>query len=462
MSPLLRTLSPILFVLLVLQSNSVFAANQALMELLRALKENNTIDNNTYQLVKRVAEQEDNAGSTGTKAQLDEKIDRAVEIKVAEITKNNSNVSIDTKGKFTVVSDDGEFKFRIGGRIQMDAATYGEDGLRHNDGTELRRVRLFAQGSLWQYWNYKLQYDFTGSGINGLQDAYIDYAGLNPISIRVGHFKEPFGLQNMTSSKHVAFTERALMSAFSPGRNIGVQLGTHGDNWTLNAGLFGQGRDGALADDDEGIGISSRATFAPEISNKSRLHIGVALSYRNTGSIDSVRFSERPESHVTNQRLVNTGSIDTDDFIRVGLEAALISGPFSLESEYNHIQLNRASGALPDLDFSGYYVQGSWFITGESIPYNASTGIFGKPRLNGIVGKGGRGALQLALRFSSLDLNDADISGGKEENFSVGLNWYTTPNIRLSANYIKVLDVDGGPAAGDEPEAFQIRAQVEF
>ena len=463
MSPLLRTLSPILFVLLVLQSSTVFSANQALMELLRALKENGTIDNNTYQLVKRVAEQENNTGSVGTNAQLDEKIERVVETKVAETTKNNSKVSIDTEeGKFTVASDDGDFKFRIGGRIQMDAATYDEDGLRHNDGTELRRVRLFAQGTLWQYWNYRLQYDFTGSGINGLQDAYIDYAGLNPVSIRFGHFKEPFGLQNMTSSKYVLFTERALMSAFSPGRNIGIQLGTRGDNWTLNAGLFGQGRDGALADDDEGLGISSRGTFAPKIGDTTRLHVGAALSYRSTGSIDRVRFRERPESHVTNQHLVDTGSIDTDDFIRVGLEAALISGPFSLESEYNHIELNRDSGALPDLDFSGYYVQGNWFITGESIPYNASTGTFGKPRLNGIVGKGGIGAWQLVLRFSSLDLNDADINGGEEQNFSVGLNWYTTPNIRLSANYIKVLDVDGGPAAGDEPDIFQIRAQVEF
>ena len=225
-SPLLRTLSPILFVLLMLQSNSVFAANQALMELLRALKENNTIDNNTYQLVKRVAEQEDNAGSTGTKAQLDEKIDRAVEIKVAEITKNNSNVSIDTKGKFTVVSDDGDFKFRVGGRIQMDAATYAEDELRHNDGTEIRRARLFAQGTLWQYWNYRLQYDFSGSGINGLQDAYIDYAGLKPVSIRLGHFKEPFSLQGMTSSKYLPFMERSLIIAFTQGRNIEVMKDT--------------------------------------------------------------------------------------------------------------------------------------------------------------------------------------------------------------------------------------------
>lgn len=465
MSQIIRTIPSILLVLLMLPSASAIAGdNQALMELIKALQENGTIDAKTYQLVKSVAEQESDSSivaATGA-ASIDEKIEKVVEAKVKENNEKNNKVDINTNGKFEVTSNDGDFKFRVGGRIQVDGASYAEDASRHNDGTELRRVRLFAQGMLWQYWNYKLQYDFTGSGINGLQDAYIDYRGLKPVSFKFGHFKEPFGLQNMTSSKYVAFTERALISAFSPGRNIGIQLGTHGDNWSLNAGLFGQGRDGAIADDDEGMGVSGRATFAPEISENTRLHLGAALSYRNTGSIDSVRFRERPESHVTNNHLVDTGSIDADDFTRVGLEAALISGPFSLESEYNYIDLNRANSGLANLDFSGYYVQGSWFITGESIPYDAKNGTFGKPRVKGIVGKGGVGAWQLAMRFSSLDLNDADINGGEEQNFSLGLNWYTTPNIRLSANYVNVLDVNGGSSAGDEPNAFQLRAQVEF
>ena len=78
------------------------------------------------------------------------------------------------------------------------------------------------------------------------------------------------------------------------------------------------------------------------------------------------------------------------------------------------------------------------------------------------VGKGGIGAWQLAMRFSSVDLNDKDITGGDAQNFSLGLNWFTTNNIRMSANYINVLDVNGGAGNGDEPEAFQMRAQVEF
>ncbi|MBT7952824.1 MAG: hypothetical protein HN764_14445, partial [Gammaproteobacteria bacterium] len=178
MSQIIRTIPLILLVLLILPSSSAFAgSNQALMELLKALQENGTIDAKTYLLVKSVAEQDSASSSVAatTATSIDKKIEKVVEAKVAESNKLNNKVTINTLGKFEVASNDGDFKFRVGGRIQVDGASYAEDASRHNDGTELRRVRLFAQGTLWQYWNYKLQYDFTGSGIDGLQDAYIDY-----------------------------------------------------------------------------------------------------------------------------------------------------------------------------------------------------------------------------------------------------------------------------------------------
>jgi phosphate-selective porin OprO/OprP len=59
-------------------------------------------------------------------------------------------------------------------------------------------------------------------------------------------------------------------------------------------------------------------------------------------------------------------------------------------------------------------------------------------------------------------MNDGDINGGEETNLTAGLNWFVTPDIRLSANYVSVLEVDGGPAAGDEPDIFQIMTLVEF
>ena len=141
---------------------------------------------------------------------------------------------------------------------------------------------------------------------------------------------------------------------------------------------------------------------------------------------------------------------------------AYINGPFHLQSEYYHTTVDREISTNEDLTFSGFYVEGGWFLTGESMNYKASKGSFSRVTPKGVVGKGGIGVWQVAMRYSSLDLTDEDITGGEEDNFTVGLNCYATPNIRFAANYVNVLDVEGGPKDGDEPESFQIRTQVEF
>ncbi len=435
-----------------------YADNDALLELLKALHENGTIDTQTYQRIMSV--NEDKPPASPAAVELTDEVKQAVNSEVAEATQDQSRIT--TKGKFMVESPDGDFSFRVGGRIMVDAAIYSEDELHHNDGTEVRRARLFAEGKLWENWGYKLQYEFTGSGSSGIQDAYLDFNGFDQLRIRTGHFKEPFSLQNMTSSKYNTFMERGLPHVFVPGRNIGAAILASGSNWSAGAGAYGEGIDGAGSDNDEGFGFSGRLTYGPLLAENTRLHLGASAAYRNTGTNENVRFRERPESHMTDTRLVDTGNIDTDDYNRFVLESALISGPLSLAGEYYFVMLERALAGNPSLDFSGYYIEGGWFLTGESMNYFANQGAFGKITPRGIVGRGGIGAWQIAARFSNVDLTDGDITGGEEDNFTLALNWFATPNIRFSANYVSVLDVDGGPADGDEPDIFQIRSQVEF
>lgn len=432
-------------------------SNQALMELLKALHENGTIDKDVYQLVIEVANQ---GTTTQQSAVAKEEVKKMVQEEVKVATKDQARIKM--KDKFVVESGDGDFSLRVGGRIQADAATYSEDNLRHNDGTEMRRARIFVQGTLWEAWNYKLQYDFVNTGSSGINDAYIRYTALKPWKLTVGHFKEPFSLQNMTSSKYITFNERGLPHLFSTGRAIGIGAGTSGNNWSFNTGLYGEGIDGANGDDHEGYSITGRATYAPILDKQQHLHLGGSVAYRNSGSNDAISFSDRPESHVTNTLLVNTGSINTDSHIRTVGEAAYTYGPLSLQGEYYYVDIDRESAGSPDLNFSGFYVEGSWFLTNDMRRYSASKGAYGKIKPRTVVGKGGMGAWQLAVRFSSVDLNDNDISGGDAQNLSLALNWYATNNIRMSANYVSVLDVEGGPSDGDEPDAFQVRAQLEF
>jgi phosphate-selective porin OprO/OprP len=441
--------------------NPVQAQNQALMELLKALEENGTIDKQTYELVKNVAQSESENQKKVvqeiTREEVSHSVDKAAEKAVKEKVELASNELAKKK------KEESENSIRIGGRIQIDAATYNGDVAGHSDGTEIRQARLFAQGNLGKAWGYKLQYDFSDDiVIDGLRDAYLDYKGFESFKIRVGHTKESFSLQNMTSSKYVLFTERALPIVFSRGRNLGLQISHNDKNWSAAAGVYGRGVNGAQLDNDEGYGVSSRVTYAPINEENRVLHLGATAAYRSTGSIDALRFRVRPESHLTNTRLVDTGTFDADSYNRFVGEAAFISGPFHMQGEYYHTSVDREISTNEDLDFSGFYVEGGWFLTGESMNYKPSKGIYRRVTPKGIVGKGGIGAWQVAMRYSSLDLTDEDIIGGEEENFTLGLNWYATSNIRFAANYVNVLDVDGGTNDGDEPESFQIRTQVEF
>jgi phosphate-selective porin OprO/OprP len=134
----------------------------------------------------------------------------------------------------------------------------------------------------------------------------------------------------------------------------------------------------------------------------------------------------------------------------------------------------------PDLTFDGYYILGSWVLTGESRSYSSSRAAFGSPRPARpfSIGSGGWGAWELAYRYSMLDLNDEDpaagvavsttggVRGGEQEIHTLGLNWYVNNSIRFMLNYLHV-DVDrlnaaGTTQVGQSYDAVALRTQVNW
>jgi phosphate-selective porin OprO/OprP len=88
--------------------------------------------------------------------------------------------------------------------------------------------------------------------------------------------------------------------------------------------------------------------------------------------------------------------------------------------------------------FSGGYAQASYFLTGERRVYGRRSGSFGRvvPRRSFNPSKGRWGAFELAARVSYLDLDDADVRGGRQFNTALGVNWYLHAHVRLEANYV--------------------------
>jgi phosphate-selective porin OprO/OprP len=146
---------------------------------------------------------------------------------------------------------------------------------------------------------------------------------------------------------------------------------------------------------------------------------------------------------LTDVSYLDTDDIDDVDQVdRYGLEAALVLGSWSIQTEYVQAKIERREG-MSELEFDGSYVYVSWLMTGESRNYRRQKGSF-----SGIEPDSDRGAWELALRFSEFDLNDEDVTGGAAEQVTLGLNWYANSN--------------GDVSGDDDPEILQFRAQIDF
>jgi len=418
---------------------SATADTAQLMKLIAILKENGTITAEQYDMLVVAAD---------TPAKQGEEAD----------------VKVETKGGISVATYDGEFSAQVGGRIHIDAAKHREDKNDLGDGTRIRRAWLELGGTLYQDWDYDLQINFADNEEIDIVDAFFTYRGLWPAAVKIGHFKEPFSMEELTGANNTTFMERALVNELVPSRNIGVSIGTNGSNWNVEGGLFGDGwNDDVNNEGDEGWGATGRAVFAPICEEGRLLHLGAALSYREPDDDAEIDFKTGPESSITDIEYLDTeGKVDAiENMVKYGIEAACMAGPFSLQSEYITVDVNREPGE-EDRSFAGWYVNGSWLLTGESRKYDIGEGVF-----KGVVPKRDMGALELAARYSMLDLNHGNVDGGQQRSITLGLNWYINDRMRLMANYIMVdgdsdADADDDVDGGDEPDILQLRLQAAF
>jgi phosphate-selective porin OprO/OprP len=198
--------------------------------------------------------------------------------------------------------------------------------------------------------------------------------------------KEPFSLEQMTSSKYFTFMERSLPNTFVAGRNTGLLLHNSEleDRLTWAVGVFEDSDDfGDSFENFSDWNVTGRLTGLPWYADEGRklLHLGFSYSHQFRNDEESgatVRYRERPESHITDARIVDTGEIFTDDVDLVNPELALVFGPFSFQTEYFYANLDTA--LADDPEFGGYYAYVSYFLMGEHRKYSPSNGYFSRTR----------------------------------------------------------------------------------
>ena len=206
------------------------------------------------------------------------------------------------------------------------------------------------------------------------------------------------------------------------------------------------------------------------------------------GTARSLTLSDQPELRVDPTTFLNTRALGTvanpgTNGAVLSVEGAVSYGNFFAQSEYFHYDVNRLN--KPKAKFDGAYVQASYTFGGHRT-YVANTGAYSSviPDQPFSLSSGGVGAWEIAVRADHLGLSDQfspgtslaaqpnAVNGGRQTNYTFGLNWYINSNMRWMINYIHsrykkdnstaVAGAALGVPVGAEIDALALRWQVAF
>jgi len=380
---------------------------------------------------------------------------------------------------------------RFGDWFQLDVRALLEGLVRSTDpdldgegaSLEWARRRIGIQGSVTNYVQYEVDYGFESANEESgrWRDVFVNVRPTLYAQVQGGKFKVPFGYERLTGPRSLDFVYRTRVSdALTPGRSVGVMAHGRAFNRVLRYGL------GVFEDDgdqppeiesveplpgeqlpQEGRTWAARATVAPlrltSLPGKyNSLEVGGAYTH---GTVPEGR------NHLQGNTVLGGEFFDRQYYTkgprtRLGLEVSWAIGPASLAAEYivsrearegqgvgNEEQIDQD---LPEIEGRGWYVAGTWVVTGE----NRDGGVNPKRPLL----QGGFGAIEVAARYERLGFASAgspaeppsrspragNIAGNADRAWTIGVNWYVNRWVKVRFNAINETldDPELGPAPG--------------
>lgn len=373
----------------------------------------------------------------------------------------------------------GSVTFKPFGRLQYDAGFVesppgvGDRGLGF--GSEVRRARLGAEGTIPGGFGYKIEVDFANNDVE-ITDAFLSYKASKALALTLGQHNNFQSMEELSSSRFISFLERAAFTdAFNFERRIGLSATWSAGGFIAQGGVFtdniedlGDAQDAVgLGDENNAVSLDGRIVYAPKVGD-TQLHFGASAHWRDNGDTAAAgpltRYRQRPFVHTSNSRFLATPGLRVGTETNYGFEAALVRGPLHAVAEAHWLEADTLAPG-PSPTFFGGYAEVGWFLTGESRGYKG--GRWDRTKVRRPVGGGGAGAFQINLRYDRLDLTDGSIVGGHQSGYQASLVWIAQDHVRFLLNYGRLRYEDSAIAAsgGDRDygiDVFGARAQVDF
>ena len=438
----------------------------------------------------------DTADAAENKQFKEKRLDDDVSKSVKFMQKRDKDGSVGENG-FGLTSANGDHTVNLTGRVHFDsrinnsdlATITDRDTASVGDNFELRRARIGLNGKIFKDINYEIVANAVGSSTNIIDTAWMNYGFNKDAQVRIGRFKQPFSLEELTSSNNIDFMERSYVNQLIPGKQLGAMI--HGEpqkGLTYGASVYQQGFDPVTNESNIGGMAAARMTanFA-ELNNISDrvIHVGFAatggkyqivpttsgntqssasadtratiMAFRseNRGLANSYRSQiggDQIRTATYNASANNAASVTQ---MMAGLELALANGPYKFQTEYavtnrdaTHpgvlLSGTTATNASLEAKAKTMYAEFMYNVTGEGWADAYKTGAFSgiKPKSNFNYGTGG-GAWQVGLRYSSYDASDTiEGTGGLSTtsapitNLTRQQNSAKANTVTLAANWI--------------------------
>ena len=378
---------------------------------------------------------------------------------------------------------------RVTGFFQLDAGFYSQDVINRDtlgdieDGLGFRRARLAATGEVAEGTSYIMEFDFA-QGQGRFVDVWMQFADTPLGNLRIGRFRQPFGMAEQTSVRELPFLERPTAFALAPFRQTGIMLfDTAWDEhatWAISGYRHLSDNFGNVYADTGGYGLAARATLLPIDCGDERLvHLGMGYSYNDPGR-DLLQFASTNEFFVgQNPNLgpgglsvlpivavppfVNTGPMPTERANLFNVEGALSLGSLLVQSEVRWAAVEQQGGET--LTFPAAYLHIRYVLTGEMIPYNRTAGYCCRVNPNAPVDWhcGQCGAWEIAARVSYIDLNGVGLPGPGRQltDTTLGLNWYVNNHVKFQLNWI-YSDLNDLTLGRSSAHVLTLRGQLDF
>lgn len=342
---------------------------------------------------------------------------------------------------------------------QLNANTLTNNG-------QVRRGEMIFRGRMANGGEWQVGYDLVGARGTGRNGRWLDVNYRGRINAdwtyRVGQFKQPNSLEELTSTRNNEFISKAMITnAFGLARRVGAEIQYATPSVTATGTWFTREIN---VNQRVGTGYGARVTWAPivEIDAGEVLHFGASYVDHDTVQ-DRYSLGLRPQADIALNNNASLGNLNTISFaltdadrVQVGgLEAMYFNGPVKVMGEYMQQTISRTNGR-PDFQADGWYVSGLYTLSDDQFGYRG--GIYTTAVPTDPV----KGLWQLAARYDKLDANDGTILGGQQESWTVGVNWYIRSNFRLSMNYVMLESsrVQSGVLIDNNPNILELRGQI--